>query len=266
MPKDTHSYLLADAVPERERARLQAIDDLLAPTSEQRLARLGVTRGWRCLEVGAGGGGVARWLADQVGPDGQVTAIDLTPRFAPGPDHPHLEVRRHDILAEGLETAQYDLVHCRLLLANVGTVERALAHMVAALRPGGWLLVEEPGDTRSPGVGESDPLVAEFNALYEQFLGAMQQRTRAVDLVLYRRLPGLLTEAGLEDIGGEVTYPLVTGAGRAALRGTLEAVSGLLADTAFTRDGGLTRLAALAAEPSLLTPGGATVGLWGRRA
>lgn len=266
MTNDEHTYLLADAKPEAELARLHAIDALMGPTTEFRLARVGVTRGWRCLEVGAGGGGVARWLADQVGPAGHVTAIDLTPQVGVDPGRPHLEVRRHDILQDGLEIAHYDLVHCRLLLANVGNVERALANMAAALRPGGWLIVEEPGDSRVPAVGEAQPRVEEFNRLFERFLTAMQGRTRAVDLTLYRRLPGLLAALSLVDLGGDVTYPLVTGAGRAALRGTLGAVRTLLADTAFAADGHLDRLDALAAEPDLLTIGGGTVCVWGRRA
>ena len=35
------------------------------------------TRGWRCLEVAAGTGSVAAWLADQVGPEGEVFATDV---------------------------------------------------------------------------------------------------------------------------------------------------------------------------------------------
>jgi SAM-dependent methyltransferase len=260
-----HTYLLADTAPAPELARLQAIDELLGPITEQRLTRLGVSSGWRCLDVGAGTGGVARWLADRVGPSGHVTATDLAPRFTAPADCRQLEIRRHDVMDDGLEPAHYHLVHCRLLLTNVASVERALDRMVAALRPGGWLIVEEPGDTRTPAVGEADPRVAEFNRLYQDFLAAMQARTRAVDLTLYRRLPGLLEAAGLRDFGGEVTHPLVTGRERGALRGTLDAVRPLLNDTPFGREGQLDRLVALAAEPSLLATGGATVGLWGRR-
>jgi trans-aconitate methyltransferase len=37
----------------------------------------------------------------------------------------------------------FDLVHARLVLVHVPDRARALATMVAALRPGGWLLVED---------------------------------------------------------------------------------------------------------------------------
>jgi SAM-dependent methyltransferase len=237
----------------------------LGPTTERHLARLGIGPGWRCLEVGAGAGAVARWMAARVGPTGRVTAVDLEPRFTPGPDEPQLAVRRHDILAGAIDPGDYDLVHCRLLLVNVGRPERAIAHLVGSLRPGGWLLVEEPGDGRLPGVGDLDPRVAEFNELTARFLAAVGAATPAVDLTLYRRLPTLLTAAGLVAIGGEHTH-LLGGAGiRAALVGTLHAMRPYVAGTELADSGGIDRLLELAADPTLLTAGGSTVSLWGRR-
>ncbi|MEV7285058.1 hypothetical protein AB0O01_10950 [Streptomyces sp. NPDC093252] len=40
-------------------------------------ARLEPRRGMRCLEVGAGGGSIARWLAGRVAPGGSVLATDI---------------------------------------------------------------------------------------------------------------------------------------------------------------------------------------------
>ncbi|MEJ7810821.1 MAG: class I SAM-dependent methyltransferase [Gemmatimonadaceae bacterium] len=266
MPSFRQRYLLSDAVPSAEIERLHAIDELMGSTTARRIEERGLARGWRCLEVGAGAGGVARWMAEQVGPSGQVTAIDLAPLFENDPELPQLEIRRHDILAAGLEADWYDLVHCRLLLVNVGNVELALQRMMQALRPGGWLIVEEPGDNRVPGVGESSPRVTEFNRLLEAFLQSVQERTRAVELTLYRRLPGLLEDLGLIQIGGEMTQALVTGRGRSALLGTLQAVRPVLAESPFVKEGAIERLIELASDPTLLTVGGSTLSLWGRRA
>jgi SAM-dependent methyltransferase len=59
--------------------------------------------------------------------------------------HANLTVRRHDIVAEALpESGRFDLVHARWLLHWIAQPRKALARMVAALRPGGWLLAEEP--------------------------------------------------------------------------------------------------------------------------
>jgi precorrin-6B methylase 2 len=38
---------------------------------------LGIKRGWRCWEVGAGGPSVPGWLAEQVAPEGYVLASDI---------------------------------------------------------------------------------------------------------------------------------------------------------------------------------------------
>lgn len=259
-----HRYLLADAAPAGEVERLDAIDELMGPITQRRIERLGITTGWRCLEVGAGTGGVALWMAERVGKTGLVTAIDVTPRIEPDRACPQLVVRQHDILEAGLQADHYELVHCRLLLANVGNVELALRRMVEALRPGGWLVVEEPGDGRPPEAGQASPAVAEFNRLYEEFLASVQRASAAVELDLSRRLPGLLEKAGLEDLGGDVTHVLATGPGRKALAGTLRSVGPLLGGTPFETEGKLARLTELAAEPALLATAGATLGLWGR--
>jgi hypothetical protein len=41
------------------------------------LERLGIGPGLRCLEVGAGGGSIAAWMADQAGDGGHVLATDI---------------------------------------------------------------------------------------------------------------------------------------------------------------------------------------------
>lgn len=60
-----------------ERIRLQLLQQSLDSLTIQRLAQLGVQPGWHCLEVGAGVGSIAHWLAQQVGPQGSVVATDI---------------------------------------------------------------------------------------------------------------------------------------------------------------------------------------------
>jgi tRNA A58 N-methylase Trm61 len=63
----------------REGKRLAGLESAADPISSDVLSRLGVGPGWRCAEVGAGGGSLALWLADRVGNTGQVIATDLDP-------------------------------------------------------------------------------------------------------------------------------------------------------------------------------------------
>jgi len=140
----TTGYLLTGEDPDVERRRLQVLERLRDPLTVHRLRRLGVTAGWRCLEVGAGAGSIVRWLSDAVGPTGRVLAIDIDTRLLQGLDAANVEVRVQDLLGEQWDLAGFDLVHVRAVLHHLpGRQKQALARLISALRPGGWLLVEE---------------------------------------------------------------------------------------------------------------------------
>src|SRR5262245_66207336 len=65
----------------QERVRLAGLESALDPGTRAHLLRLGVGPGRRCLEIGAGGGAIALWLAEQVLPNGKVVATDLETDF-----------------------------------------------------------------------------------------------------------------------------------------------------------------------------------------
>ena len=70
------SYRLAAAGREAaEHQRLSQLEQIYDPGSRRR--RQIVQPGWRCLEIGAGRGSMAVWLAEQVGPSGEVVATDI---------------------------------------------------------------------------------------------------------------------------------------------------------------------------------------------
>src|SRR5215468_4269060 len=112
-------YFAKDSPDAFERERLALLTQMADPITTRRLTDLGVGPGWRCLDVGAGDGSVARWLAGQVGSQGRVVATDLNPRFLVGHGLPNLEVRRHNLLEDELEAGHYDLVHCRCVLQHL---------------------------------------------------------------------------------------------------------------------------------------------------
>lgn len=66
---------------EKERARLASLEAVFDPYSRAAIIATKPNPGWRCLEVGAGGGSVAEWLSSVVGPDGVVVATDLETKF-----------------------------------------------------------------------------------------------------------------------------------------------------------------------------------------
>src|SRR5262249_38742099 len=135
-------YLLDNAAREAP-VRFSALSVLFDETTIRHLTGCGVAPGWRCLEVGAGGGSIANWLADRVGADGSVLATDIDPRFLESLQRANLEARRHNIAVDPLPEAAFDLIHARLVLMHLPERDIALARMIAALKPGGWLLEEE---------------------------------------------------------------------------------------------------------------------------
>src|SRR5262249_30122347 len=95
------------------------------------------------------------WVCQQVGPTGYVLATDIDTRFLDALNYPNLEVRRHDIVADELEERAFDLVQVRGVLTHLAEPQRALRRAVAALKPGGWLLAEEPDGTSMASVIDS---------------------------------------------------------------------------------------------------------------
>src|SRR4051794_39838469 len=68
-----------------------------------RRRRAFVQPGWRCLEVGAGRGSMAVWLAERVGPTGHVVATDVDTRYLSRHEFSNLQVIEHNILEDPLD-------------------------------------------------------------------------------------------------------------------------------------------------------------------
>jgi SAM-dependent methyltransferase len=155
MAKD--KYFASGSKEDAERKRLTLIEETYDPVTIDRLEKLGVSEGWKCLEVGAGGGSVARWLAKTVGASGKVVATDINTRFLQNFTETNLEVREHNILNDPLESDTFDLVHARWVLIHLREPEKALRKMAGALRPGGWLFIEDPDGGSALSSSLTDP-------------------------------------------------------------------------------------------------------------
>jgi SAM-dependent methyltransferase len=171
-----------------------------------------VQPGWRCLEIGAGRGSMAVWLAEQVGPSGHVVATDIDVGYRERLDLPNLEVVQHDILEDSLEPldpGSFDLVCSRLMVFHlVGRHDTAIARMAQCLRPGGCL-IDEDADWGTPGpVDPSHPLYQDFHRAWRN---GDWWVARGYDPVFGRKLPALFERCGLEVIGHEASSEVVRG-------------------------------------------------------
>jgi ubiquinone/menaquinone biosynthesis C-methylase UbiE len=123
--------------------RFASLAKLYDGVTRRHLDQFGMGAGQRCLEVGAGGGSVARFMSERVGPAGHVVATDINIDWMSGSQPGNVELRRHDIGVDPLPERAFDIVHARAVLTFVPERRSALMRMIAALKPGGWLLVEE---------------------------------------------------------------------------------------------------------------------------
>ena len=183
-----------------ERERLAGMERLWDPGTRELLDRVGVGEGWRCLEVGAGGGSVSEWLADRVGPGGQVVAADVSLRVLEPIARENLEPRELDILGDELPEGEFDLVYARLVAEHLGG--DAVRAMARCVEPGGLLVLED----YDWSVDLRDEF---FQRIQDAVLGFMEEA--GFDPYFGRRLIAEMAGAGLERISAEGRVRVIRG-------------------------------------------------------
>ncbi len=227
----TGEYLLDDRAGEAGE-RFAASSALFDDVTLRHVDALGVGSGAWCWIVGAGGPSLARALARRVAPDGAVLATDIDVSWVPdgGGGLDGVQVRRHDVALDAPPADVFDLVHARLVLTDVTARGEALRRMAAAVRPGGWVLVEDfdlalLAPAVIDPVSEADERANRIRAGIAQLLGA-----RGVDPRYGRTLARRLRRLGLVDVTADAYTPLAVPAARRLERANVEqARAGLVA-------------------------------------
>lgn len=241
-----------------ESRRLELFQDRLDPLTIRRLERLAVGPGAACLEIGGGRGSITRWLSELVGPHGTVTATDLQVDFLNSIDVPNVAVLRHDLRTDTFPEASFDLIHARAVLMHIPDDPAIIRRMVSWLRPGGWLLLEEPDF--GMWVADADPIWATHpEAWHQTFPNGSLSRGRT--------LLGQIHQVGLVDVGADAELDIIeAGTPLAEFYSLSMAAIGLPAVEA----GALTAEQAAALvdrpnNPDFLACGFSHIGVWGRR-
>ena len=169
---------------------------------------LGITAGWHCWEVGAGGPSVASWLAARTGSTGSVLATDIDLSWMGQSGSCGFEVAHHDVGLDPPPEGPFDLIHARLVLVHVPRRIEAMAAMARVLRPGGWLLVEDADPALQPltCIDEYGPEQSLANRLRSGFRTLLSEQ--GVDLSYGRTLPRRLRQAGLVDVAADAFFPV----------------------------------------------------------
>jgi SAM-dependent methyltransferase len=201
------SYTLANASPHGT-THLGGLTGMFDHFTTDRVRETTRLEGARCLELGAGNGSIAIWLAEQVGPDGEVVATDLDTRHIP--PHERVSVVHQDLLKDPLPPGPFDLIHTRLLLGHLQNREVLLAEICKQLAPGGTVLIEEfnlVDDKRTMPVlhaPKDQPGLPELWARFEKTRNELFFSSGA-DGSFGIRVHGLLMDAGMTDVKS-VTY------------------------------------------------------------
>jgi SAM-dependent methyltransferase len=238
----TPHYVIRGGLEGRERLRVLA--RVMWPTTSALFSRIGVESTARCLDVGCGGGDVTVALArlapagSVVGTDLDETKLELARVEARDAGLRNVEFRVEDVTEPPSDPTRFDVVYARFVLTHLPDPARALHHVRHRLAPGGVLILEDI-DCRGHFCQPDSAAFRRYVDLYTRAAEA-----RGCDPNIGPRLPTLLREAGLRDIGMNVVHPAgVSGEVKQIASLTLDAIADALLAAGLVSADDLNRLA-----------------------
>lgn len=266
--RPTETYVIRGGVAGRERLRL--LSEVMGPSTGALLNEVGVTAGSKCLDIGCGGGDVTFELARAAGPTGLAVGVDF--------DETKLDIARREASQRGLSNIVFesrdvtqwkpdqlfDLVYARFLLTHLTDPQALVCVMGDQTRVGGVAVVEDI-DFRGHF---SEPECPALQRYVQWYTSSVQRR--GADANIGPRLPGLLREAGFQDVQMRLVHPAALVGGIKLLTCvTLENISeAVLRDglaTAEELQESLDELYAFARDPHTLLGGPRVFQAWGRK-
>jgi len=245
---------------------LDALSEMLDPFTQIRLHQAGIVPGSRCLEIGAGRGSIAAWMADQVGPSGEVIATDIKPQHIT--PHEGVTVLEHNILTDALPEGEFDIVHARAVLQHLPERREVLARLAGALRPGGAVVIEELDSRWSTSVlATPEERAYDVFAKYEKALEAVLRKA-GNDPTWNRQVLRAMRDVGLREVNTEAwqrSFEGGTGICRLAYAGSTELQDKLISTGEISAED-LEVLRAVAIDPSTVLRGMLLVSTIGRKA
>ncbi len=194
---------MAYQVPESSNAQERLRHRYLSEIADAEAARLfdavGVGAGWRCVDIGAGAGSLAKMLSARVGASGSVLATDLDlsliSEYLPElPDN--VTVERHDLLSDSLPERHFDLVHARAVLQHLPEPAQGLSKMVEAARPGGWVVAQDADWS----LFDRQPMPEPFGEYMRQMRQMVETGQNDHQRDLGQQLLRLFIDMGLENV------------------------------------------------------------------
>lgn len=248
--------LFGHAVP-TERHRLRLVEAVFDPITIPVLRARGIAPRWRCLEVGAGAGSIARWMARQ---GARVIATDTDTTFLDGVGGANLHVVEHDVVTGDFRPGTFDLVHARFVLEHLPQRDALLAKIAGWLAPGGWLVVE---DAAAFAMEASPyPAMRRMRVAMRRYMAD----TIGTDAHWAPQLPVLLNATHLVDVGMSVAVIVNdNGPATAFMRATAAQLGRAMIADGYVTEAEFASAMRLFDEPSYADMLAAVVSAWGRR-
>ncbi|MDP4234965.1 MAG: class I SAM-dependent methyltransferase, partial [Bacteroidota bacterium] len=146
--RDEEAYILGINKEELERLRFQ--HGVWKKVTDDFFNRIGVAKGWKCLDVGSGPGFVAMDLRERVGEQGSVTILEPAQYYI---DHFKQESEKRGwtnitFLHGTAETAelpkeQFDLIFVRWVIGFVPDPEKFIVNLLSSLKKGGVIAIQD---------------------------------------------------------------------------------------------------------------------------
>ena len=180
--------------------RLGALHGVYSPFARAVLARAGLRPGMSVVDFGCGVGMTTHMLAEMVGPTGSVTGVDFSMEqveearaiFARA-GISHASFVQANACETGLPRASFDFAYCRFLLLHLPNPTACITEMLAVLKPGGTLVLED-GDLTT---AQSQPDGA--SRAFAELFGKLGP-TRGLDYSMAKNLRSLVEAAGISDV------------------------------------------------------------------
>jgi ubiquinone/menaquinone biosynthesis C-methylase UbiE len=190
-------YVLGTNDEELDRLGLQ--HRVWRPVVTECWQRVGITHGWRVLDVGAGPGYATADLAEIVGPTGSVLGIERSARFLDAARErcrrrglTNVEFREADLMEVSLGQLGLDACWCRWVATFVSSPAKLIDNIAGALRPGGLAIFHEYSDYETFCFMPERPALEKFRQEVDA-----SWRASGGDPNVARSLPGLLRQAGM---------------------------------------------------------------------
>lgn len=191
--------------------RLKFINEVFGEHSRHLLRRAGLGEGQRVLEVGCGTGAMTTWIAEQVGPNGKVVAVDasaqqieIARKTAEEAGVSNVEFVCSPVESLALQGDPFDVVSSRLLLMHLKAPANILAGLKKHLKPGGVVVCEEPHASSLTTSPRNEP-IERLNGLFVQ-LG----RLRGQDFDIGDKLYSLVRSAGYSNVQAYFIQPVIS--------------------------------------------------------